>query len=54
MGYLNSAPREVLIAAARPDAGVNRPLAEVSVRDIEVPMLEFKPLAEPTGGAITN
>ncbi len=54
MSYLDSAPREVLVAAARTGAGRNQPLAGLLVRDVEVPMLELKPLPEQSGEATEN
>jgi hypothetical protein len=48
MSYLETAPREVLVAAARSQ----EPMLDVLVRDVEVPKLELEPLpeqsAEPT------
>ncbi|MGH9509228.1 MAG: hypothetical protein ACRD2M_04770 [Terriglobales bacterium] len=52
MSYLNAAPKEVLVAAVRSDS--NRPLADLLVRDVEVPMLELKPLPEQSGEAMDN
>lgn len=54
MSYLNTQPREVLVAAVRNDAGRNRPLAELMVRDVEVPVLELKPLPEQSGDTTEN
>jgi len=54
MSYLNTQPREVLVAAVRSDAGSNRPLAELMVREVEVPRLELKPLPEQSGEATKN
>lgn len=54
MSYLDSAPREVLVAAARTGAGRNQPLSDLLVRDVEVPMLELKPLPEQSGEAMQN
>jgi hypothetical protein len=54
MSYLNSTPHEVLVAAVRSDAGNNRPIPDLLVRNVEVPLLELKPLPEQSGEAMEN
>ncbi len=50
MRYLDSSPREVLVAAVRSEG----PLLDLQVRDVAVPMLELKPLPEQSGEAMKN
>lgn len=54
MSYLNSTPREVLVAAVRSDAGSNRPIRDLLLRDVEVPRLELNPLPEQSGESMEN
>ncbi len=51
MQYLTSSPREVLVATVMRS---EEPLQDLQMRDLEVPVLEVKPLPEPSGKALEN
>lgn len=48
--YLDSSPREVLVASVR----TGGPLLDLQVQDVVVPRLELQPLPEPSGEATQN
>ncbi len=50
MRYLETVPREVLVASVRGQG----PLSDLQVGDVEVPMIELKPLPEQSGEAMEN